>query len=439
MRGSLALAARSTTSAETNARFEVGGHAGALRVALRGDVSVAGDAKIENLAALAAAKVDISGQLDADDGRTLAELIAINRLIAVENRPGRLSFSAIGPLDGQLAMEARFTAGALDFTSNGTIRLPAAGGSKAGMKAGPTIGVALRLSNANILSPRPAAGQQAEQLASSIEARLAVSDRMVRLIDVKGTIAGTSIGGQLAIDLKHQPTKIDGDIELGAVDLPAALAALTGIPASAGANGRGLGHPGGRATEMPVGSSVGYWPAEPFEQSDLHRLAGQVAIKSARVTLTPKLAAQQVRAVLHLGPTEFGLQGLDGNLAGGKVNAEMMFFHRDEGLGARGRVNVSAVNAAELLPGEGLLAGRLTLDAALEGAGRSPVALIGSLNGSGSFKLENGSVARLDPAAFNAIIRAVNRGLPIDAEQGKASEWSLRWRLAALLSRLPMA
>jgi large subunit ribosomal protein L24 len=45
----------------------------------------------------------------------------------------------------------------------------------------------------------------------------------------------------------------------------------------------------------------------------------------------------------------------------------------------------------------------------------SPVALVGSLAGSGSFTLENARAARLDPAAFDAVIRAVDQGLPIDA------------------------
>ena len=42
-------------------------------------------------------------------------------------------------------------------------------------------------------------------------------------------------------------------------------------------------------------------------------------------------------------------------------------------------------------------------------------ALIGSLEGGGRFTLENGKLARLDPAAFEAVIRAVDSGLPIDA------------------------
>src|SRR5262249_7705392 len=77
-------------------------------------------------------------------------------------------------------------------------------------------------------------------------------------------------------------------------------------------------------------------------------------------------------------------------------------------------VRFVGANAAELLPGEGSLSGRLTVDLSAEGAGMSPVALVGSLAGSGSFTLENARVARLDPAAFDIVIRAVDQGLPID-------------------------
>jgi len=45
----------------------------------------------------------------------------------------------------------------------------------------------------------------------------------------------------------------------------------------------------------------------------------------------------------------------------------------------------------------------------------SAVALVGSLDGGGTFTLENGRLARLDAAAFDAVIRAVDQGLPIDA------------------------
>ena len=71
----------------------------------------------------------------------------------------------------------------------------------------------------------------------------------------------------------------------------------------------------------------------------------------------------------------------------------------------------------ELLPGDGAIAGRLTFDASAEGSGMSSIALIGSLEGSGTFTLENGRLARLDPKAFDAVMRAVDQGLPIEAHR----------------------
>jgi large subunit ribosomal protein L24 len=61
-----------------------------------------------------------------------------------------------------------------------------------------------------------------------------------------------------------------------------------------------------------------------------------------------------------------------------------------------------------------VIAGQLAFDVILEGSGRSAVAVMGSLKGGGTFTLQDGRIARLDPAAFDAIIRHVDQGLPID-------------------------
>ena len=58
---------------------------------------------------------------------------------------------------------------------------------------------------------------------------------------------------------------------------------------------------------------------------------------------------------------------------------------------------------------------RSTFSAELEGTGLSPVALIGSLQGSGKIALADAQFAGLDPRAFDAVTRAVDQGLPIDA------------------------
>ena len=106
---------------------------------------------------------------------------------------------------------------------------------------------------------------------------------------------------------------------------------------------------------------------------------------------------------------------IDGNVAGGRLLGELVFLRQGEGLIARSRVQLTGANAAEMLPGEGLVSGKLAFDVSAEGTGMSAGALIGSLDGGGNFTLEDGRLARLDPAAFEGVIRAVDRGLPIDA------------------------
>ena len=121
------------------------------------------------------------------------------------------------------------------------------------------------------------------------------------------------------------------------------------------------------------------------------------------------------------------------------LGAELTLSHRPEGLAARASVQLAGVNAAELLPGDGVVTGKLTLDAKAEGSGLSAVALMGSLAGDGTFKLENGRVVRLDPAAFDTVMRAVDQGLPIDATQNQRPNGCGARERRACPSRLPKA
>ena len=132
--------------------------------------------------------------------------------------------------------------------------------------------------------------------------------------------------------------------------------------------------------------------------------------------------------MLRFGETQLALQVTDGSVAGGRLAGELVFLRDGEGLIARSRIGLTGANAAELLPGDGVLSGRLTLDLTTEGAGMSAVALVGSLSGNGTFTLENGRLVRLDPAAFDAVIRAVDQGLPIDVTR-------VRDRMDAALAR----
>jgi large subunit ribosomal protein L24 len=111
---------------------------------------------------------------------------------------------------------------------------------------------------------------------------------------------------------------------------------------------------------------------------------------------------------------------VEAEFAGGRMTAELSAERRPDGLAAQGQVRFVNADAGELLPGDGVLSGRITLDMTALGSGRSASALIGSLAGNGSFTLRNGKVEHLDPGVFDAVIRAVDSGLPVDAPRVRA-------------------
>ena len=134
-------------------------------------------------------------------------------------------------------------------------------------------------------------------------------------------------------------------------------------------------------------------------------------------TLAPKLTAEGVRGIVYFNPNEITLEGVNGRIAGGRIGGDLSFQRGADGLSARADIRLAGADIAVIIPGDGRapLAGRLTLDLEVSGSGRSPLALIGSLKGSGTFTVQDGKIIRLDPGAFFAVIRSVDLGLPVDA------------------------
>jgi hypothetical protein len=121
--------------------------------------------------------------------------------------------------------------------------------------------------------------------------------------------------------------------------------------------------------------------------------------------------------VVRFGQSQVALEVTQATVAGGELAGELIFLRERAGVVARTRFNLVGANAAELLPGDGAVSGRLGAQVSAQGTGMSAVALIGSLEGSGNFTLENGRLARLDPTAFEVVMHAVDQGLPIDASR----------------------
>jgi large subunit ribosomal protein L24 len=366
------------------AKLKLQGTAGLLRLDLQGDAGgvILGST---GLARFGSTRIRLTGLIDTNDGSALVDLLGLDRLVTVNQRLGRLTLELNGPLDADVAVSGQLLAGGLDVSAKGTVH---PSGS-----SGPTGQIALRASAANVAPLRSATTQLPW---STLTTRLMLADNTVTLADLNGSLAGVGIKGELGIAMT-EPMRMNGDITVAAVDLPTVIGATIGFPHQSG-------------------SGAGAWPTEPFEAGLLGGLSGRIGIKAGQVALTSKLTGRDLHAVLDFNPLRLAVADIDGALAGGRVGGDFGFERGDDGITAHGHFRFADVDAAESLGGgaRAPLSGKLTADLDLAGSGRSPIALIGSLKGEGTFALRGGSVARFDPAAFAIVTRAVDQGLPID-------------------------
>ena len=161
------------------------------------------------------------------------------------------------------------------------------------------------------------------------------------------------------------------------------------------------------------------WSSEPFAGGLFGDYDGQIALKARRVDVLPRLTAREFRATLRFGKDEFALDDMTGAVAGGRLAGQLSFRSAEDGLKARARFRSPASMPPSLLPSGARppVTGSLGFSADVEGTGLSPVALIGSLQGSGKIALDDAQFAGLDPRAFDAVTRAVDQGLAIDASR----------------------
>jgi len=116
-----------------------------------------------------------------------------------------------------------------------------------------------------------------------------------------------------------------------------------------------------------------------------------------------------------------GFEDLEAGIAGGRAVGQVVLRAGPDGLTARGRLALSDIDAATVMPGDGrpAVTGRIGLQVEAEGSGLSPATLVGSLRGAGTMMLEGGTLAGIDPKAFPTVIRAVDRGQTVDTAKIK--------------------
>jgi uncharacterized protein involved in outer membrane biogenesis len=386
---SLATDASPAPGAAPGTRFKIGGSAGQYAFSLEGGATTDALA-FTDLTKLGAAKLDLTGSLSTADGGALVQLVGLDRLVVADKGAGRLDFKARGALDDPMTVDGRITAGTLDISADGTLRLPFGRAAAASF--------ALAVAKAELRT-------EGGTIPASLDSRVELTDTAVAFTGISGRVAGAEVTGRLTAGLAR-PTSLDGDLRLSRADLPALIATIAG---------------------MPAGSAGGANSTEPFGPGLFAGATGKVAVVAADAALTQQLSAHDLHGTLEIAPSKVVLEDVAAALAGGTMSGRLVFENGTAGLAADGRVELHDVDMAALLPGEGALSGKLSLEVMIDGSGRSPVALMGALRGSGTFTARDASISRLNPAAFATVIGSIDAGTPIEPA-------ALRQRLDAALA-----
>lgn len=369
-------AGQASAKSATQAKLALDGKLGAVRL----NLSASG---IGDPAVLASATARIEASLESDDGKVLAALVGLDRVAAIDPRPAAITLSGNGPLDGDIAYALRLSSDGLWASGEGTARLEK-GVPKGLAKLSFTATDARALLNAGAPAALPVA----------VESRLTFRGRALAFEDVKGKIAGSTVGGQLSLSLAS-PAVIDGRLSATDIDAAPVIAALIGVPKRA-ARERGSG-----------------WSSEPFGRTLFDDVKGGVSFEAEHVALLPGLSAQDLKGRARFDRASFDIGDITGRLAGGTLNANAAFRLAPEGLIARARLDLSKGDLAQIALGHDQppASGGVSLAMEAEGTGLSPAALIGALQGKGTLTFDHVQVAGLDPKAIDAAIRASERGL----------------------------
>jgi large subunit ribosomal protein L24 len=330
-----------------------------------------------------AADIRLDGRLDADEGAALAALVGLDRLAVVDQRPARLTFAANGPAGGDLRIDAKLTGAGLDVAARGTLSLA---------DAHPRGAFDLNLTAADARLPRRNPGIA---MPVSLGTRVSLDGERLDLGALDARIAGARLKGQLGLTL-GSPTRVEGRLEADTIDAAAVIGAAIGAPMVA-------------RRDAP-------WSPEPFVAGPLADVEGRLDFSVANATLASGLTGRQLRGTVRIAPGAIMLDKLEGVLAEGRFIAQADVRAAATGVSTRMQVSIVNADLAALLPraAAGRASGRVTLGFDASGAGLSPAALIGALQGHGTASVEHLLLTGLDPNAIDAAARAAERGVSLD-------------------------
>jgi hypothetical protein len=228
-----------------------------------------------------------------------------------------------------------------------------------------------------------------------------VGNDSVRLSEISAFAGEREIGGTLSYAAQRDTALVTGSLGFDGLDVETVAAMLAG-PAGV------------------LNLSPGVWPDGPVDLGVSQRTTrGRIAITA------PVLMAGDERLIEALafdyawGEEDVGLRGLFGEFGGGTIQLDATACCAsalaDKSLSGRLTLNGVEIDAALPDTPADILGGTLTLGVQFQGSGDSYRTFAGSLNGEGSFSVEDLRIEGLSPDAFQAAANVDNL-IEIDPE-----------------------
>jgi large subunit ribosomal protein L24 len=361
--------------AGNTAALSVTGSAGVTRVSLNGE-------GVADFASLNLNSFRMLAQVDATDAGALAALTGANRVLAIGQEPGMMRLTLSGNPFHDMMLTTTLSTNSLAATATGTVQVTPGNW--------PSGNLNFNVARADFAPLQPDGGK----LPVAVTGRVVSDGKQARFEDISAVIAGSKARGKLTASLAV-PGRIDGAFDVDTLDIAPLLASAAGLP---------------------KGAKDWAWSAAPFDGAMRSAVTGQIVLNAMRADLTPAVSARQFRGRLSFGEDEVAFDDISGFVAGGTIAGRINFKKAADGVTMRADVSLDNADAAALLPAAARppVSGRLVAQMKLEGSGRSPATLVGSLHGEGKIALSDGQIAGLDPRAFAAVTRAVDQGLPVE-------------------------
>jgi uncharacterized protein involved in outer membrane biogenesis len=375
-------------AAGSDARLDLNGQVGLMRLVLKADAQ--GERSQPG-----AAHLHAESRLDADDGTALAALFGIDRILGVDQLPGRATLTVDGPIGGDLRVDATLAASGLDTAARGAVRL----GDEVTPKG--TLQILATIADLRPLQ-QAMTGQPGDAVPVSARAAVAVSGTELSFTQGAASVGKSAVRGQLNVSLAG-PVTIDGDVSADNADGARVAALLLGLPRQAA-------------------GSAGYWSSAAVGSGAFAGINGAVTFKFDHAAFIPSLNANDLKGVAQFRSSEIVLDNLDGNLASGRLSGRVSFRRNADGLVSHGHVELANADAATLLQSDNkAIAGHLTLKLDGDSIGATPAAAVSSLHGSGTIALNDVSTGGLDTEAFVAAMHTVDQANAIDPAKIQAS------------------